>query len=92
MFLSGDKTAPSQEAKSIAPKPDAAEQVSLRALTEVVGVNALISGQTLEFGSTGLTIVYGDNASGKSGYARLIKAMVDARHSSAPKEGSEFEN
>jgi energy-coupling factor transporter ATP-binding protein EcfA2 len=80
--LSGDRTAPSQEAKSIAPKPDAAHQVSLRALTEVVGVNALISGQTLEFGSTGLTIVYGDNASGKSGYARLIKAMVDARHSS----------
>ncbi|KAA0078800.1 hypothetical protein CIW52_29945 [Mycolicibacterium sp. P9-64] len=71
-ILAGHKTAPSQEAKSIAPKPDAAEQVSLRALTEVVGVNALISGQTLEFGSTGLTIVYGDNASGKSGYARLI--------------------
>jgi hypothetical protein len=81
-ILAGNKTAPSQEAKSISPKPDAVEQVSLRALTEVVGVNALISGQTLEFGSTGLTIVYGDNASGKSGYARLIKAMVDARHSS----------
>lgn len=82
VVLSGDKMAPSQEAKSIAPKHDATEQISLRALTDVVGVNALISGQALEFGSTGLTIVYGDNASGKSGYARLIKAMVDARHSS----------
>ena len=49
---------------------------------EDVRRDALISGQTLKFGSTGLTIVYGDNASGKSGYARLIKAMVDARHSS----------
>lgn len=81
-ILGGDKAAPSQEAKSIAPKPGAAEQVSLRAVTDIVGVNALIPGQTLRFGATGLTIIYGDNASGKSGYARLIKAMVGARHSS----------
>jgi hypothetical protein len=81
-ILEGDRTAPSQEAKSIAPKPDASEQVSLRAITDIVGVNALIPGQTLRFGTTGLTVIYGDNGSGKSGYARLIKAMVDARHSS----------
>ena len=81
-ILGGEKAAPSQEAKSIAPKPDATEQVSLRAITDVAGVNALIPGQTLRFGTTGLTIIYGDNGSGKSGYARLIKALVGARHSS----------
>lgn len=81
-ILGGGKAAPSQEAKSIAPKPDATEQVSLRAITDVIGVNALIPGQTLRFGVAGLTIIYGDNGSGKSGYARLIKAMVGARHSS----------
>jgi hypothetical protein len=34
----------------------------------------------LAFGREGLTVVYGDNASGKSGFARLIKAIVRARH------------
>jgi ABC-type molybdenum transport system ATPase subunit/photorepair protein PhrA len=27
-----------------------------------------------------MTVVYGDNGSGKSGYARLIKRMVRSRH------------
>jgi hypothetical protein len=52
-ILEGDRTAPSQEAKSIAPKPDASEQVSLRAITDIVGVNALIPGQTLRFRNHG---------------------------------------
>lgn len=82
VILGGDRAAPSQEAKGISPEPDSTEQVSLRAITDIVGVNALIPGQTLRFGNTGLTVIYGDNGSGKSGYARLIKAMVDARHSS----------
>ena len=42
-------------------------------------VNALASGQQLTFGPEGLTVVYGDNGSGKSGYARLIKQIVGAR-------------
>lgn len=43
------------------------------------GVNALLPGQRLTFGDAGLTIIYGDNASGKSGYARLIRQAVTAR-------------
>jgi hypothetical protein len=54
--------------------------VSLTAVGDLKNVNALHPGQTLTFGDRGLTIVYGDNASGKSGYARLIKAAVGARH------------
>ena len=82
-ILGGDKAAPSQEAKSIAPKPDTTEQVSLRALTDIVGVNALVPGQgTPRFGATGLTVIYGDNGSGKSGYARLDQGDGWWRHSS----------
>ena len=43
------------------------------------GVNALLPDQTLSFAPNGLTIVYGDNGSGKSGYARLIREAVTAR-------------
>ena len=91
-ILEGDKAAPSQEAKGIAPKSDATEQVSLRAITDIVRVSALIPGQTLRFRTTGLTVIYGDNGSGKSGYARLIKAPLSparavserASHSDVP--------
>jgi energy-coupling factor transporter ATP-binding protein EcfA2 len=43
-------------------------------------VNALASDQPLTFELNGLTIVYGDNGSGKSGYARLLKRITRARH------------
>lgn len=58
---------------------ESGESVRLSAVTDVEGVNALITGQRLTFASTGLTIIYGDNASGKSGYARLIRQAVTAR-------------
>ena len=48
-------------------------------LTIRSGVNALAEGETLRFGLNGLTVVYGDNGSGKSGYARLLKRAVGAR-------------
>ena len=43
-------------------------------------MNALASDQPLTFEPNGLTIVYGDNGSGKSGYARLLKRITRARH------------
>jgi len=55
-------------------------QVALSTLRECKGVNALVDDELLEFGKTGMTIIYGDNGSGKSGYARLVKQMVGARH------------
>lgn len=58
---------------------DSGDPVTLRAIAQVQGVNALLPDQRLTFGDEGLTIIYGDNASGKSGYARLIRHAVTAR-------------
>lgn len=55
------------------------ETVVLTRVSEVSGVNALLDDQVLTFGDRGLTVIYGDNASGKSGYARLIRKAVTAR-------------
>ena len=44
----------------------------LKKLENVVGVNALTEKQTIEF-CPNLTIIYGANGSGKSGYVRLFK-------------------
>jgi ABC-type transport system involved in cytochrome c biogenesis ATPase subunit len=61
--------------------PGAGASVSLTAIQDVAAVNNLAPGQTLSFGPTGITVVYGDNGAGKSGYARLLKRACRARHS-----------
>lgn len=55
------------------------DPVTLSQVAEVAGVNALLAGQTLSFGASGLTIIFGNNASGKSGYARSVREAVTAR-------------
>ena len=52
--------------------------IKLTALTHHGGVNALAKDQTIEFGPA-LTIVYGGNAAGKSGYTRILKRACRAR-------------
>jgi len=53
--------------------------VRLVSIGEPEHVNALASNEPLTFEPIGLTIVYGDNGSGKSGYARLLKRIARAR-------------
>lgn len=52
--------------------------VTLQSIFHHRGVNALAEGQTLNF-SPGLTLVYGDNAAGKTGYIRILKSACRAR-------------
>jgi len=53
--------------------------VSLGALHGISNVNALAPGERLTFGKSGLTVIYGDNGAGKSGYARVLKQLCRAR-------------
>ena len=65
----------------------------LCSISDVEGVNALAPKKPLEFGKGKITIVYGNNGSGKSGYVRLLKHACGARetgtlHSNVYKPGS----
>ncbi len=57
----------------------AAGTVRLCSISEVEGINALAPKKQLEFGKGNITIVYGNNGSGKSGYVRLLKHVCGAR-------------
>lgn len=56
--------------------------VQLVALRDLKHVNALAGNQKLQFSPAGLTVIYGDNGSGKSGYSRVLKRACRARDQS----------
>ena len=51
----------------------------LKSAYNLKNVNAISPTQRLTFGSSGLTVVYGANASGKSGFSRVLKRSCRAR-------------
>ena len=55
------------------------QQIMLHSIKNLTNVNQIPPGSSLTFGETGLTLIYGDNASGKSGYARVLKKACRAR-------------
>lgn len=71
------------------PKPLTADQipapvsatthVELRAMKNMRHVNAIAENQCLPFNASGMTVIYGDNGSGKSGYSRVLKRACRAR-------------
>ena len=60
--------------------PDGHESVQLVAISDPKSINALTWSDGLTFGRQGITLVYGENGSGKSGYARILKKVTRARH------------
>jgi hypothetical protein len=62
----------------LATKTPQTTSVSIASVTHHRGVNALAAEQTVAFGQN-LTIVYGQNAAGKSGYTRILKRACRSR-------------
>lgn len=57
---------------------EAAPPLTLTRLSDVHGVNALVPGAVIE-PHEGLTILYGENGTGKTGYSRIFKALANSR-------------
>lgn len=58
---------------------NADELVELIAIKNLKNVNALATGQALPIQRNGMTAIYGNNGSGKSGYSRALKKACRAR-------------
>ncbi len=59
----------------LSPAQQSSEKLLLESLTHVSGVNALCEDQTIKF-SQDVTVLYGLNGSGKSGYFRVLNNMA----------------
>lgn len=59
--------------------PGAGDSIRLYSLRDVAGVNQLAPNQEIAFETGGLTVIYGKNGAGKSGYARVLKKACRAR-------------
>ena len=70
------------EKSSLPNRPKGGDDVRIVSISNVSNVNRLASHQALEFGQTGMTVVFGNNGSGKSGYTRILKSACTARHRS----------
>lgn len=94
-----------QVEKTITPKPlsvtdfsspsGARPKVVLLSMGDLKYVNAIAEKQTVTFSEGGITLIYGGNAAGKSGYSRVLKSACRARarneklHPNVFVEGSE---
>jgi hypothetical protein len=67
-------------------------EIKLSSITDVVNVGFLAPNQDLTLNSNGLNIVYGDNGTGKSTYARILKHACLTRGDVTPILGNVFEN
>ena len=74
-----DRTLPTEPLLASPAQPLAQpEPFRLTRISNVKGVNALVEGVHIDFG-LGLTLLYGENGMGKTGYARILKRMAGSR-------------
>ncbi|SPA03032.1 conserved hypothetical protein [Cupriavidus taiwanensis] len=66
--------------RDLLPAVDAASKpIALLALRNLRGVNAIAADQSIPFSPIGLTVIYGNNGAGKSGYSRVLRKACRAR-------------
>lgn len=58
----------------------ASDPVRLCNIHDVQNINAISSESNLPFSHKGITLIYGENGSGKSGYTRILKNACFAKH------------
>ena len=71
---------------------DAVPVLRLLGIENVQHINRLAAQQTLKLAADGLTVVYGDNGAGKTGYGRIVRQVCQARGEMPLLRSSVYEN
>ena len=67
------------ELENITGSKEEHKEITIKKVHSLKKINALTESGELEFAERGLTIIYGTNGSGKSGYSRVLKKCCRAR-------------
>lgn len=59
--------------------PNSPDDVILQSVGPLQGLDRLVPGQILKFALNGVTVIFGENGSGKSGYTRALRQLCSAR-------------
>lgn len=68
--------------ENIIPRDEARHSLTINSISQLCHVNCVDSKQSIEFAKSGMTIIYGENGTGKSGYARVFKRACFCRDKS----------
>lgn len=72
---------PTPLSKSHIPTMGSGTSTVLLGLSHVNNVNGFPNGRQLDMAEQGITVIFGENGAGKSGFARVMKRACRARHS-----------
>lgn len=70
---------------------DAQRSVVLESITAESGINAIEKGSKLNVATSGITVIYGNNGSGKSGFSRIMRNSCTSRSGSSEILANVFE-
>ena len=65
---------------SLFAKQSSSDELKLKSIGDIEGINCLSPKKPLEIGNENLAVIYGLNGSGKSGYIRILKHMCGAKN------------
>lgn len=74
-----ERTLPAEDPLAVESKEEDSElPLAISKLSEVTGVNAIVPGSVIE-PHAGMTVLFGENGTGKTGYSRIFKAIAGSR-------------
>jgi hypothetical protein len=88
----GNQPEVTQTTAQSATAPEKEEIVCLLGVENVQHINRLAPAQSLKFAVDGLTIVYGDNGAGKTGYGKILRQVCQARGEAPMLRSSVYED
>lgn len=79
LTIAGTHTCQAFDENSVITLASQPDDVILQSVGPLHGLDRLAHGQTLKFAIDGVTVIFGENGSGKSGYTRALRQLCSAR-------------
>lgn len=79
LLVEGTHECQTFDESTVVPTDSTPDNVILQSIGPLQGLDRLASDQILKFAVNGVTVIFGENGSGKSGYTRALRQLCNAR-------------